>query len=182
MGRGCEITESLGGMSEAVAAARELARADDVFLPDQFSNPANPEVAPAHDGPGDRSRARRPRRRAGRGGRAPAGRSPAPGSYLRERNPRLRIVAVEPRGSAGAVRRAARPAPHPGHRRGLRAAGAQPRAARRGDRGVRRGRDPAPRGAARGARACWRASPAAPRCGRRCRSPRARSPRASGSS
>src|SRR5256714_6962638 len=39
-----EITESLGGMNEAVAAARALSRRDDVFLPDQFSNPANPEI------------------------------------------------------------------------------------------------------------------------------------------
>src|SRR3954470_24410066 len=39
-----EEVESLGGMDEAVDAARELAAGDDVFLPDQFSNPANPEV------------------------------------------------------------------------------------------------------------------------------------------
>jgi cysteine synthase A len=39
-----EITESLGGMNEAVDAARAMATRDDVFLPDQFSNPANPEV------------------------------------------------------------------------------------------------------------------------------------------
>src|SRR5918998_602343 len=39
-----EITESLGGMNEAVEAARKMAARDDVFLPDQFSNPANPEV------------------------------------------------------------------------------------------------------------------------------------------
>src|ERR671936_873764 len=38
------VTESLGGMNEAVDAARELARDEDVFLPDQFSNPANPEI------------------------------------------------------------------------------------------------------------------------------------------
>src|SRR5580692_8614506 len=42
-GADVRITESLGGMSEAVAAAQELARDPDVFLPDQFSNPANPE-------------------------------------------------------------------------------------------------------------------------------------------
>src|SRR6201994_1767140 len=29
-----QMTESMGGMHEAVAAARELARSDDVFLPD----------------------------------------------------------------------------------------------------------------------------------------------------
>jgi cysteine synthase A len=39
-----EIVESVGGMGEAVDAARKLARDDDYFLPDQFSNPANPDV------------------------------------------------------------------------------------------------------------------------------------------
>src|SRR3712207_5910736 len=40
-----EITESMGGMTEAVDAARKIA-ADrgDSFIPDQFSNPANPEI------------------------------------------------------------------------------------------------------------------------------------------
>src|SRR3954470_9595726 len=33
-----EVIESLGGMNEAVDAARELATRDDVYLPDQFSN------------------------------------------------------------------------------------------------------------------------------------------------
>ena len=46
-----ELIESMGGMSEAVAAARELARRDDVFLPDQFSNPANPAVHRLTTGP-----------------------------------------------------------------------------------------------------------------------------------
>src|SRR5579862_6203551 len=46
-----ELVESMGGMSEAVEAARELARSDDVFLPDQFSNPANPEVHRRTTGP-----------------------------------------------------------------------------------------------------------------------------------
>src|SRR3954471_20422996 len=36
------VTESMGGMNEAVAAAQALAREDDVWLPDQFSNAANP--------------------------------------------------------------------------------------------------------------------------------------------
>src|SRR3989442_5679947 len=39
-----EVTESLGGMDEAVKAAQAMATREDVFLPDQFSNPANPEV------------------------------------------------------------------------------------------------------------------------------------------
>src|ERR671920_1480242 len=39
-----EIVESMGGMNEAVDAAVALAKGDDFFLPDQFSNPANPEA------------------------------------------------------------------------------------------------------------------------------------------
>ena len=39
-----ETVESMGGMQEAVDAARELAATDDAFLPDQFTNPANPEA------------------------------------------------------------------------------------------------------------------------------------------
>src|SRR5437762_8185477 len=35
-----QITESMGGMDEAVQAARKMATEPDVFLPDQFSNPA----------------------------------------------------------------------------------------------------------------------------------------------
>src|ERR1700728_267244 len=50
-GASVRITESLGGMSEAVQAAREMARDSDVFLPDQFSNPANPEAHRRTTGP-----------------------------------------------------------------------------------------------------------------------------------
>src|SRR5512133_3071168 len=46
-----EIVESLGGMNEAVDAARAAARDADVFLPDQFSNPANPEAHRIGTGP-----------------------------------------------------------------------------------------------------------------------------------
>jgi cysteine synthase A len=46
-----EVVESLGGMGEAVDAARALAGRDDAYLPDQFSNPANPEVHRRTTGP-----------------------------------------------------------------------------------------------------------------------------------
>src|SRR4051812_41425403 len=46
-----EMVESLGGMTEAVDAARAMARDPDVFLPDQFSNPANPEAHRTGTGP-----------------------------------------------------------------------------------------------------------------------------------
>ncbi len=39
-----EIIESVGGMGEAVETARKLGSGPAHFLPDQFSNPANPEI------------------------------------------------------------------------------------------------------------------------------------------
>jgi cysteine synthase A len=39
-----EIVESMGGMGEAVETARKLGRESGYFLPDQFSNPANPDI------------------------------------------------------------------------------------------------------------------------------------------
>jgi cysteine synthase A len=94
-----QITESLGGMSEAVAAARELERGDDVFLPDQFSNPANPAVHRRTTGP-EIARALEDRVDVLVAGVGTGGTITGAGEYLRERNPDLRIVAVEPRGSA----------------------------------------------------------------------------------
>src|SRR5678809_1444128 len=46
-----QITESMGGMDEAVQAARKMAAQPDVFLPDQFSKPANPDIHRRTTGP-----------------------------------------------------------------------------------------------------------------------------------
>src|ERR671931_1139546 len=46
-----EIVESMGGMDEAVQAARRAATGDDAWLPDQFSNPANPDAHRRTTGP-----------------------------------------------------------------------------------------------------------------------------------
>ncbi|HEY5046197.1 MAG TPA: cysteine synthase A [Solirubrobacteraceae bacterium] len=104
-----DITESLGGMGEAVAAARAMARDADVFLPDQFSNPANPDVHRRTTGP-EIDRALDGRIDVLVAGVGTGGTITGVGEYLRERNPRLRIVAVEPRGSA--VLSGAQPGPH----------------------------------------------------------------------
>jgi cysteine synthase len=93
------ITESLGGMGEAVAAARAMASEPDVFLPDQFSNPANPEVHRRTTGP-EIERALEGRVDVLVAGVGTGGTITGAGGYLRERNPDLRIVAVEPSGSA----------------------------------------------------------------------------------
>ena len=104
-----EVTESLGGMSEAVEAARALASDDDVFLPDQFTNPANPEAHRKHTGP-EIERALDGRVDVLVAGVGTGGTITGVGEYLRERNPDLRVVAVEPRGSA--VLSGGAPGPH----------------------------------------------------------------------
>jgi cysteine synthase A len=104
-----DITESLGGMSEAVAAARAIAEDPDVFLPDQFSNPANPAVHRRTTGP-EIERALDGRIDVLVAGVGTGGTITGAGEYLRERNPKLEIVAVEPAGSA--VLSGARPGPH----------------------------------------------------------------------
>ena len=44
-GADVSVVESMGGMDEAVDAARQIAgERGDCFIPDQFSNPANPEI------------------------------------------------------------------------------------------------------------------------------------------
>src|SRR5215210_560433 len=104
-----EEVESLGGMDEAVEAARALAAEADVFMPDQFSNPANPEIhrrttAPeildALDGRVDVLVA----------GVGTGGTITGVGEVLKLRNPSARVVAVEPANSA--ILSGGRPGPH----------------------------------------------------------------------
>jgi cysteine synthase A len=104
-----EEVESLGGMDEAMAAARRLAGGDDAFLPDQFSNPANPEIhrrttAPeildALDGRVDVLVA----------GVGTGGTITGVGEVLKERNADALVVAVEPASSP--VLSGGSPGPH----------------------------------------------------------------------
>ncbi|MBA2566403.1 MAG: cysteine synthase A [Thermoleophilaceae bacterium] len=95
-----EVTESLGGMDEAVEAACRIAaaRGGDAFRPDQFSNPANPEVH-------RRTTAEEIWRDAGGAvdalvaGVGTGGTITGAGERLKELNPDLHVVAVEPAGS-----------------------------------------------------------------------------------
>ncbi|MDQ2760069.1 MAG: cysteine synthase A [Actinomycetota bacterium] len=104
-----QVTESLGGMTEAVRAAQALASSDDVFLPDQFSNPANPEIHRTTTGPeiwdeldGDVS--------VFVAGVGTGGTVTGVGELLKQRDPRCCVVAVEPRASA--VLSGGPPGPH----------------------------------------------------------------------
>ncbi len=104
------VVESMGGMDEAVDAARRIAdERPDRFIPDQFSNPANPEIhrrATAEeiwrdmDGKVDSLVA----------GVGTGGTITGAGERLKERNPDLHVVAVEPRSSA--VLSGGPPGPH----------------------------------------------------------------------
>jgi cysteine synthase len=103
------VTESMGGMHEAVEEAERIARErDDCFIPDQFSNPANPEIHRRTtaeeiwrdlDGSID----------AFVTGVGTGGTITGAGGRLKERNPSLHVVAVEPRSSAVLSGRAAGP-------------------------------------------------------------------------
>jgi cysteine synthase len=105
-----QITESMGGMDEAVAAARAIADArPPAFIPDQFSNPANPEIH-------RRTTAEEIWRDMGGdvdvlvAGVGTGGTITGCGERLKELNPDLRVVAVEPASSP--VISGGRPGPH----------------------------------------------------------------------
>ncbi len=98
---GAEVqeVESLGGMDEAVEAARRMAERDDVFLPDQFSNPANPEVHRRTTGP-EILEAVDARVNVFVAGVGTGGTITGVGEVLKDRNAEARVVGVEPSGSA----------------------------------------------------------------------------------
>jgi cysteine synthase A len=93
------VTESLGGMNEAVEAARAMAASAEVFLPDQFSNPANPEIHRRTTAPEiwDALEGRIDVFVAGVG---TGGTITGVGEVFKARNPGCWVVAVEPRSSA----------------------------------------------------------------------------------
>ena len=91
-------TPSLGGMNEAVELAERLAKQHDAFIPQQFSNPANPEIHRRTtaeeiwsdlDGQVD----------AFVSGVGTGGTITGVGQVLKERRPDIQIIGIEPSGS-----------------------------------------------------------------------------------
>jgi cysteine synthase A len=108
---GAQVSEtpSLGGMNEAVDLARRIASERDAFVPQQFSNPANPEV---------HRRTTAEEIWADCGGEVDAfvsgvgtgGTITGVGQVLKERRPDVHVVAVEP--AASPVLSGGSPGPH----------------------------------------------------------------------
>ena len=104
------VTESMGGMHEAVDEAMRLAREmDNAFVPQQFENPANPEM---------HRRTTAEEIWTDLGGEVDVfvaavgtgGTITGVGEVLKERNPKAQVVAVEP--AASPVLSGGKPGPH----------------------------------------------------------------------
>jgi cysteine synthase A len=97
---GAEVheTPSLGGMNEAVELAQKIVKKEGAFMPQQFSNPANPEIHRRTtaeeiwsdlDGQVDAFVA----------GVGTGGTITGVGQVLKERRPEIQVIGVEPAGS-----------------------------------------------------------------------------------
>ena len=104
-----EVVESMGGMNEAVEAARAMAMDDDVWLPDQFSNPANPEAHRTGTGP-EILKAMGDKVDIFVAGVGTGGTITGAGEAIKAKNPKAKVIAVEP--ATSAVLSGGPPGPH----------------------------------------------------------------------
>ncbi len=94
-----EVVESTGGMAEVVEAARAMAFDNDAYLPDQFSNPANPEAHRLTTGP-ELLEALDNKIDIFVAGVGTGGTITGAGEAIKAVNPKAKVVAVEPQRSA----------------------------------------------------------------------------------
>ena len=134
---GAEVheTPSMGGMGEAIELAQQVVAERGGFMPQQFSNPANPDVH-------RRTTAEEIWRDTGGEvdalvcGVGTGGTITGVGQVLKDRRPDFQCFAVEPSGSAVLARWRGGPSQDPGNRRRLYPRRPRPLGDRRDDRGL----------------------------------------------
>lgn len=90
------LTDERAGMCGAIDKAREIQRQTGGFIPDQFSNPANPA---AHVVTGEEIYSALPDADIFVAGVGTGGTLTGAGKYLKNKNPHIKVIAVEPEGS-----------------------------------------------------------------------------------